>query len=164
MHCKAGASRTESVRPLSIRPLSVFLVKFWRLIFQLVMWLLWLWKQVYLYTDERVYCMKVQTVLMWLYSCNSTNCKQMWLYSCIQVLSCLFYFWKKRKQLIPKTWSGITAPNRWQHMERAHSWPSARKQVYLYTDEHLYCMQVQTVKMNRYDCKAVTVQTVQMWL
>ena len=28
---------------------------------------------------------------------------------------------EKEKQLIPKTWSGITALNRWQHMARAHS-------------------------------------------
>ena len=47
---------------------------------QLVIWLLWLCKQVYLYTDERCYCIKVQIV----------QTVQMWLYICTQVLRGLF--------------------------------------------------------------------------
>ena len=45
-----------------------------------IMWLLWLWKQVYLYTDEHLYCMKVQKL----------QTVQLLLYKCTQGFICMF--------------------------------------------------------------------------
>ena len=57
---------------------------------QLVMWLLCLCKQVYLYTDERLYCIKVQTVQtvqMWQPNKNSRKlCCTVFLYSKVQTV------------------------------------------------------------------------------
>ena len=102
-----------------IRPSSVFLVKLLTLSFQLVMWLLWLWKYI-LFVRHWTFVQYKNT--------NRTNCVQMWLYSWTQVLICLFTLINnkyKGKQLFPKTWSVITALNRWQHMARAYNWPPA---------------------------------------
>ena len=56
---------------------------------QRVMWLLWLCKQVYLYKDERLCFIKVQTVQMWQPNRNSRKlCCTVFLYSTVQTVHC----------------------------------------------------------------------------
>ena len=54
---------------------------------QLIMWVLCECKQVYLYTDERLNCIKVQTVQMWQPNKNSRIlCYTVFLYSTVQTV------------------------------------------------------------------------------